>query len=248
MQFTLAFLKSSHQIMLKSFNLKENSAEALTIDIDDLGDKNIQIMFFPDEMENADAIASLNSYAKYFPLIKASAHQLTEESFQELTIESSWQISKEIMSRLLLKNNLNTLKEIFPLSAHFKNLWTKDRYAFFHELWFLLRSNLGSPEVKIFFHDVIEKESETEKHKLVLSKLEGTHKANIEAAKAPEIEVFKIYENKFEGRFQVAEYFSEKGDLLLLCHVEKSPIMIMAKTFEFNQLQEALLSTLMKSF
>ncbi|MFZ4712358.1 MAG: hypothetical protein ACOYL6_01485 [Bacteriovoracaceae bacterium] len=247
MQFTLGFLKSAHQVMVKTVNLKEDRSEDKTIDIADIGDENLQILFYPEELENQDVMAVLAPYTKYFPLVKANLYQINEDVFKTLEVPASWKLSKEVMMRVLMKNNINTLREIFPLSTHLKNLWMKDRYAFFHEVWFLLRSNLGSPEVKILFHDVHEKESETEKHKLVLSKLEATNRANIEAAKGPEVELFKHYENKFEGRFQVAEYFADKGDLLLLCHIEKSPVMIMVKTFEFNQLQEAILSTLIKS-
>lgn len=250
MKFSIGFLKSEHQVDIKTFDIKNKEVSQKTIDREDLKEENLQLLFYAGELEGQDALNSLAHLSKFYTFFNASNLKLSLELFNRLSIEEGQNLVFQLQGKVLLRNNLNTLSEIFELSDHLKKLWVNDRYAFFHEVWFLLRTNLGCPELKILFHDVETKESkdqETQKHKLIFSVLDADIKANISPMKGPEEVIFKNYETKFSGPFNLVEYFPEKNEACILCMIDRSPIIIMAKVIELNIIQETILKTLFKS-
>lgn len=246
MNFSLGLVKSKSQISVLNFNRKEQAVSCKTIDIVDFEQENFQILFYDPSLENDEVLNYLKKQQQYYPIINAGMIDLTVDRFQNLDFTEGFSLTKNFLSKWLLKTNLSTLSEIFELTSHLKTLWKGDRYAFFHELSYLLRNNLAAPEMKIIFHDVIEKKDEHDKDKLIFSALSGGIRPEIKALSNPEQAIYQKYEKQCQDAFSVAECFPEKGDLLLLSMIDKSPIVMMVKFFEFNPLQQTLLATIMK--
>ena len=51
------------------------------------------------------------------------------------------------------------------------------------------------------------------------------------------------YKKNFETPLEVLEFDKEKGQLVLCCQISQSPVLVMAETHSFNQLQKAIIST-----
>lgn len=247
MNFTLGLVKSQNQISVLNFDCKDQSVTRKIIDIIDFEQENFQILFYDPSIESDEVLTYVKKQQQYYPIISAATVDLTEEKFSNLNFNDGLGLTKNFLSKWLLKTNLNTLAEIFELTAHLKTLWKSDRYAFFHELWYVMRNNLATPEVKIIFHDVIEKKDEHDKDKLIFSTLSAGIRPEIKPMTTPEKNLFGHYEKQCHETFTVAECYPEKGDLLLLAMIDKSPIVMMIKFFEFNPLQQTLLSTLIKN-
>lgn len=247
MNFTLGLVKSKNQISVHHFDRKNQTVTSKTIDVVDFEQENFQILFYDPSLEADEVLTYLKKQQQYYPIVSAGVLDLTADYFENLNFNDGFALTKSFMAKWLLKTNLNTLSEIFELTSHLKTVWKGDRYAFFHELWYVLRNNLATPEVKIIFHDVIEKKDEHDKDKLIFSSLSAGIRPEIKPMSGPEQALYQKYEKQCSETFTVAECYPEKGDLLLLCMIDKSPIIIMAKFFEFNPLQQTLLSTLMKN-
>lgn len=247
MNFTLGLVKSKSQIAVLNFDRRDQTVTNKTIDIVDFEQENFQILFYDPTLEGDEVLTYIKKQQQYYPIVSAGVLDLTADHFQHLNFNDGLTLTKSFLSKWLLKSNLNTLSEIFELTTHLKSLWKGDRYAFFHELWYVLRNNLASPEVKIIFHDVIEKKDEHDKDKLIFSSLTADIRPEIKPMSNPEQALFQKYEKQCQDAFTVAECYPEKGDLLILAKIDKSPIVIMAKFFEFNPLQQTLLATLMKN-
>lgn len=250
MKFAIGYLKSENQVDIRYFDTKNGDISNKTIDREDLKDENLQLLFYANELEGQDCLNTLAPLSKYYAFFNADQLKLSLDFFNRLSLDEAKNVVFQLQGKVLLRNNLNTLSEIFELSEHLKKLWKNDRYAFFHEVWYVLRTNLGCPELKIIFHDVETKESkdqETQKHKLIYSVLDADIKANIAPIKGPEEILYKTYEQKFSGPFNVVEYFPDKNEATILCIIDRSPMIIMAKVIEFNIIQQTLLSTLFKN-
>ena len=96
--------------------------------------------------------------------------------------------------------------------------------------------------MNLIFHDLIEENPEkNEKAQLKYSVCRGKKSPQIFDAKEKENLIMENYKNDFSDHFQVTEYNSQKGQLVATMRIGLSPILIMAKLPQFNQLQQSIL-------
>lgn len=240
MKFSIGFLKTANLIHLKEFDLRSHELNQKIIDISDVETENFQLII-------TDDFSNLKSIEKTTTLLTPQSLNLTYEIFENQKVEAGINFYKPLLQKMLLKNNLNTVSEIFELTTHLKNYWSKDRYAFFHEVWYFAKKNFGAIETKIYFHDVIEKKDEHDKDKLIITCLDAKNKPDLRKPTSAEEALYKKYENTLTSNFEVIENFTDRGEIFISAQINKSPIMMMMKVLEFNQLQETLFKTILKS-
>jgi hypothetical protein len=138
----------------------------------------------------------------------------------------------------------------WKITNHFRDLWKKDRISFFEELWYWMKRNLGAVDLSIIFNDVIsteEKDENNEKRerpKLTQAILSGTKKANFTTGSGKEKELMQTYLEKFHEVFEVTEFNPQKGQFVATAQIDRSPMILMARTAQLNQLQRTLLASL----
>ena len=153
MEFSLAFIKSSQQMLVKNY-INASSAEESIVDLEELDGLNLQGVFTSPSLE-MDDLASNDLMIRPF--------KESEEIFSKMDYEQAKNLLLKNQSSWLLNNNLMLLEKLIPITDHLKTLWINDRQAFIEELWNLIRLNLGTKSLKIVFNSI--KKAENEKRK-----------------------------------------------------------------------------------
>ncbi|MFA7614752.1 MAG: hypothetical protein WCY48_11005, partial [Candidatus Caldatribacteriota bacterium] len=134
--------------------------------------------------------------------------------------------------------------------THFRELWQKDRLSFFEEFWYWMKRNLGAVDLSIIFNDVTsveEKDDNNEKKerpKLTQSLISGTKKGHFLAGGAKEKELMSSYFNQSQQAFEVTEMNPEKGQFVATAQIEGSPVLMMARVPNLNQLQRTTIAAI----
>ncbi|MFT6068209.1 MAG: hypothetical protein ACJAT2_002923 [Bacteriovoracaceae bacterium] len=245
MNFQLAYIKNSQQIVLKDFGENQTQSKGKIMDIDELPKLNLQGLFLPEELlQDTEFLGTLNSTTEVNPIRTAEEFGLDLDNFEALSTESATPYFKKVYESWILQNNLSLLEEMTNIYKHLNSLWANERTAFFEELWNLLKRNLGTSELTIVYNDVKKAKKEGEKNKLIRVKVHGKLKANPEEGGELEANLMKNYENLFSPSFEVVEFNKEKGQLVALCTIKKSPVIIMANVYGLTRLQKTILKTL----
>jgi len=241
MDFSLAYIKSESQILLKEFPSTE-FPKGKIIDREGLNDLNLQGLFYDNELlETGEWVEFLRNENKFFPMISADELPLTFAEFETIDDEIALQKITAAQKSWILRNNLSLLENIFKMTTHMKNLWPNDRTSFFEELWFLLRSNIGAKDLIIIFNDIKKGNKEGDKNKLVQTKIQGTKIPEPIAGGEIEAKLLKDYAKNFSPEFEIAEWDKTKGELIATVSIQNSPVLVMAKVFSLTPIQKSLL-------
>ena len=149
--------------------------------------------------------------------------------------------------RVNASKNFSSIENLWVVTHHFRELWKKDRISFFEEFWYWIKRNLGTIELSIIFNDVISSEEKDENNekkdrpKLTQSVISGSKKANFSQGTNKEKELMHSYGENFHDVFEVTEFNSLKGQFVATAQIERSPILLMARTVQLNQLQRTLM-------
>ena len=140
---------------------------------------------------------------------------------------------------------MNTLSQLFPTLAHLRKLFPNERTTFFEEVWYLINKNIGASNLKIIFNDLDSSHSdEQQKKQLIQVIIEGNHQPNPVENSDLGSQLMKLYESKFDSYFEVEEWDTEEGRLVILAKIHNSPCIVMAETIEFSFFQKSLLKAL----
>ena len=105
-------------------------------------------------------------------MVENTSFNIDYNSFELAKKEEVSDHFHKIWGQWLLRNNIGLLDELFTVIEHLKKLLPNDRATFFEELWFTLKSNLGTSFLKLIYNDV-QNNGEKSKDHLIQMKVEG---------------------------------------------------------------------------
>jgi hypothetical protein len=243
MQFSLGYLKNDKQFLIREFGT-ELPDKGKIIDIEEVREEHLQGFIYNESEISDENRALLNDQIRYFPIRNGEDLKLTIEQFEDIGADAAQDIFSKINDSWLLSNNIGLLEELYKVTTHLKSLWPNDRTAFFEELWFVVKSNIGASSLKIIYNDILMSKKEHEKNKLVRGVVDGTKNPIPTPATEPEEALMNHYSKEFNSIFEIIEYDPHKGEIIITSTINDSPILLMAKINRLSRLQKALLGTL----
>jgi hypothetical protein len=238
MDFTLAFTRSSEQIIVRQFST-DSTAITKIINFEDIKNQIIDGFIVDDK-----CIMDTNEEKKFYPIRHSHEFQISATDFEKLDYTTAVTIFDKMRENWILQNNLTLVEEIFKTRLHLLALWPNDRSGFFEELWFILRSNLGAKNLVIIYNDMIKSKNENEKNKLIKVKVQGDRLPALTSVTEVDELVLKNYEQNFGNFFEITDYNKEKNQIVICATIKKSPVFIMANVFQLSKMQNAVLHSL----
>jgi hypothetical protein len=240
----MGYVKNSNQLIIKEMNFLENTNSSKVIGIEELQDQNLQVLFYEeDQIEDEGLKEAMVISSKFFPIRVANELSLTQDSFEKLENTEAQSVLSKVLSNWILQNNVTLLEELFPVVDHLNALWPNDRTAFFEELWFMLKNNLGASDIRVVYNDLKKIGKNDDKNTLIQVVVEGDKMPNPKEGSELEKKLMDNYKEEFVNLFSVVEYLPEKGQLVLAGSIKKSPFLVMANVTEFTRLQQSIIST-----
>ncbi len=248
MNLTIATVLSDNQLNLHELDMNSMQVNSKRIDSVGLADENINVLVYDQTDDLPNLMAMFEKEQKFYPIAALQSLELTKDSVQNLDAAQLLELYQKVSARWILNNNIKTIEQIYPTISYLKDMWVKDRNSFFEELWFILKTNLATTELNIIFHDLkepTEKQAEKgDKPKLCYSYVDGKKIPNLFEGKDKEAVLMKEYENEFQDYLNITEYNKDRGQLVACAKIGLSPILVMAKLPNFNQLQRSLMIAL----
>jgi hypothetical protein len=248
MLLKIATVISENNVSLKEINLKDGSIISKRIDTIAFVDENLDLLLFDESDDLGNLPQTLEKELKFYPIAPLQTANIDKESFEKLEGTELLSIYEKVSARWILNNNIKTIEQLYPTISYLKDLWIKDRNTFFEELWFILKTNLASSELNIIFHDLkepTEKQLEKgDKPKLCYSYVKGQKVPNLFEGKDQEALLMQEYQDEFSQFFNITEYSKEKKQFIACAKIDLSPVLIMARINNFNQLQQSILISL----
>jgi len=245
MDLNIGFIKSESQFHMLKLDTNAQEVSSNIIDTVQLKESNLNLLFYSENSEIEGFESTFEQENKFYPVFNADSLGLKIDEFSNFSSQELLKIYSKVSSRWILNNNIQTIEQVYSLITYLKDMWMNDRNNFFEELWYILKTNLGTTELSLIFHDLIEENPDkNEKAQLKYSVCKGDKSPQIFDAKDSENLIMENYKNEFMEQFQITEYNSEKGELVATIRLGLSPILIMAKLPQFNQLQQSVLIAL----
>ncbi len=240
MEFSIGYLKSQHQALVKSFG--QDQPMAKIINTDDLEQEKISALFIPNELYNGQVMEELNDFNKFMPLKEANEFNLTAELFEKLDFEAGQSILEKTKFKWSLENNLYLLEELFSVISNLRLVAKDSRVTLFEEIWFILKNNLAAENLKIIFNDI--QEIEGKKNQLITMTMEGYKNPNPSDAKEEDHFILDNLKNSLTEEFQIIEMDLSRGRFMAGLNVLHSPVIIIAEISQFTAIQKGLLRSL----
>lgn len=249
MQCQMGYVKNANQLIIKEMDFSSNSNSSKVIGLDELQDQNLQVLFYEEEQlaEDDTLKEAMMISSKFYPIRIANELSLTKESFEKLEISQAQEVLSKVLSNWILQNNIILLEELYQVVDHLNALWPNDRTAFFEELWFILKNNLGASSIRLIYNDLKKIGKNDDKNTLIQVTIEGDKMPNPKEGAEFEKKLMDNYKEEFVNQFTVAEYLPEKGQLVLAGSIKKSPFLVMATVSEFTRLQQSIVQTFIQS-
>ncbi len=241
MLISVAYIKSNDQFVLRHF---PGTMDTQYLDISQLKDQDLQVIFVPNLLGKNELMDVLENEYIYCPVVEADKYFSSIEDFESLSAATINDIFPSLYNNWIVQNNLTLLKQIFSVTTHLKMLWTNDRTAFAEELWFILRSNLGTKKLSIIFNDVKARKKERERNQLIRVNISGTRLPTPITGGEIEAALLKNYENSFNDQFEIVEYIKDEGKMVATVAISKSPLLLIAELYNISPLQQNLITAL----
>ncbi|MEE2743257.1 MAG: hypothetical protein VYD54_05070 [Bdellovibrionota bacterium] len=241
MDFSLGYIKSKERVLIRNFSSNLDQEGSKIVDMMDIEDFSLQGLFY--DSENEESIPLLEPMKKFFPINEGKLLSLSYESFENAEKEEITSSFDQMWQQWLLQNNISLIEELFTVLHHLKELWPNDRTTFFEEFWFTLRSNLGASYLKIIYND-LSQEQQKNKNLLVQTRVEGQKLPETLPGREFESDLMEKYKNQFSTKLEIVEFDSQKGELVATAGLQRSPIIIMAKTYQLTRFQKSVISCL----
>lgn len=244
MIISLGHISNDNKLLIQNLNTVDQSLENKQIDLSSIGSEAINLLLVSHE----DSLAHVESEQKFYPIVDSNKLNVSFEDFQSLNYDQAYSLYNKVNNPWILSRNIESIESNYANVNYFKDLWQNDRNSFFEELWFFIKTNLGTLDLTIIFNDLKEpsdKQAEKgEKPKLCHSFVKGRKLPQIFDGTEAEEKLMSDYEREFTEAFNITEYNSELGQLVFCSNIEKSPILVMAKVSNFNQVQKSVLISL----
>lgn len=245
MDLNIGFIKSESQLNVLKLDTTTQEIESNIVDTIDIAKSNLNLLFYKNDEDIEGLKKVIDEENKFYPVLDSNSFGINYDDFSSFQSNDILELYSKVSTRWLLNNNIQTIEQIYGLITYLRDLWANDRSNFFEELWYLIKTNLGTTDLSLIFHDVTEENPEkNEKAQLKYSICKGKKSPEIFDAKESEEVVMNEYKNDFHEEFQITEYNSQKGQLVASIRIGLSPILIMAKVPQFNQLQQSVLIAL----
>lgn len=241
MDFSLGYIKSKERVLIRKFSSNEDQEDSRTVDMTDIEDFSLQGLFY--DSENEESLTLLEPMKKFFPINEGKILNLSYDSFENADRRDISSSFDQMWQQWLLQNNIALIEELFTVLNHLKELWPNDRTTFFEEFWFTLKSNLGASYLKIIYND-LSQEQQKNKNLLVQTRVEGNKLPETLPGRDFESTLMEKYKDHFSTKLEIVEFDSEKGELVATAGLQKSPIIIMARTYQLTRFQQSVISCL----
>ena len=241
MDFSLAYVKSKKQFILKNFAPASPSTEDKWIEWGEIAEHPVQGIIFSDDLRtDQEFMSEIQEQGRHLAVRSDADLHLSFEQFQGLDHTRARTVLQQIQRGPILQSNLSLLEDLFDILKHLKELYPDDRMSFFEELWFLLKGNLGAKDLKIIYNDIPDKEKNT----LIQVMVSGErHPGSVSGKRFPQT-LMKEYRKHFGPCFEIIEYNEESHRMAAVASINKSPVIIMAEVLSISRLQRALLKAL----
>ena len=173
-------------------------------------------------------------YDDYCPLVEQKNLLLKKElkqvspkfsDLEGLEYSEMRELLEYTFSHHLLKNNIALIENMVEKSSELKSLYDSKREDFFLEFWRLLKNNLGTLSLDIFFNTIHKKDEK----KLQLMKISGNNAHKFSQANENETKLFNEFNLKTGLFLHCHEFDAIKGELTLSALIGGSSVLIMAR-------------------
>lgn len=244
MHFTLAFIRSDHQIIVRQFAI-DDSPEGTTTDLEAIKEFHLQGVIYPSTITKEQSRSILEEELKFHPIGTAEEFHLDENTFNSIEFHQAKKIFTTMLDKWLISNNLQLLESLFDTSERLTDLWPNNRTDFFEELWYILKRNLGTSSLKIIYNDINAREAKSQKTQLVQTRIDGERLPQPFEGGEFEKSLMGHYKNHFSKTFEITDYDKNLGKLVITSTIKESPVIIMAELYQFGSLQKALIKALL---
>tara|TARA_Y100000296_G_C5156640_1_gene249450 strand:+ start:1031 stop:1786 length:756 start_codon:yes stop_codon:yes gene_type:complete len=242
----IGIIDNTNQFSL--INLIDGKLNEKVVSTEDLEKQHLHALFYKKEiLEVNDINEILNKSQNFYPLTSLEDISSSKEEFIKKSFEEAYTLYENSLESWRLQNNVILLETLFEHADHLKNLWPNDRTAFFEELWFILKRNLGASEIKIVYNDIKKASAKSDRNELIQVTIEGNKHPNPKEGGDFEKSLMDQFAEEFAVPFNVSEFNEEKGQLVLTAVVNDSPMIIMAEVPSFSRVQSAVVSAFMNS-
>lgn len=245
MKLRIQYIRSEQQYLERTFDTESLPEKAKICELENLHQNPADIVLFSQEVSNNSLVLSeLDKIAKFTTIKEISSNEFTTDQFESMTAQEAFAQFSKLKDQWCLHNNLQTIEEMFSIVTHLKKLFPNDRTTFMEELWFILKRNLGCHTLKVVYNDIEKAQTENEKDKLVRIQIENIPNPGPVPAGAFGDQLMVHFDRYFGSHFDINSFSQEKGELVALATVQKSPIILMASLANFTRLQRSLLKAL----
>lgn len=189
-------------------------------------------------------------YEDYCPLVEKKNLLLIKEfkqvspkfsALEELEYSELRELLEYTFSHHLLKNNISLIENLVEKSKELRSLYDSKREDFFLNFWQLLKGNLGTLSLDIYFNTINKKDEK----KLQLMKISGNNAHKFSPADENETKLFTEFNLKTGPFLHCHEFDAEKGELTLSAMIGGSSVLIMARVLNFTLSQQSILRGLL---
>src|SRR5690606_6425631 len=116
----------------------------------------LSLLLIDEGLKDENFANLLEEEKKYYPIVEAQTVGVDLEAFESLQSTDFLNLYTKIQTRWVLNNNIQTIEQIYGTINYMRELWINDRGSFFEELWFMIKTNLGTSSLTIVFNDLKE--------------------------------------------------------------------------------------------
>ena len=241
MEFSLGYISTNNQLDINIFSANQEKISK-RLDLNELSTIKIDGLLINSQDCNIPEIYENN---KYYPLQEAKRFNISSSNFDSLTLVDASEIYRSMVEAWSLNNNVSLLSNLVETTNHLVSLWPNDRSAFFEELWFLLKTNLGSDNLNLIYNDIIR--DKHSKNKLIKIKVSGSK--NPESSSGSEVEDMLVenYKGDFGNTFNITEYDLNTNKLVITIMINKSPVLVMATQTDLTPIKANIIKALVEN-
>lgn len=248
MVLKIAYLKNHNQVLIRSFNLKEATTSQKLLNIEGMDKEEISCLLIDQsQIEDFEIKNEILEGAKFYPIRDAREFKLSFEQFESISTNEASAIFSKINQTWTLQNNISLLENMHTIVAHLNKLFPNDRTAFFEELWYITKKNIGALNLKIVYNDIKPSEKNEIKNTLIQVVIEGNRVPNPKEGGAFEKSLMDNYSDEFSQAFNIVEFVQEKGQMVIAGNFKKSPFLMMINTHEVSRISQAVVKNLFHS-